>query len=87
MVDSNLSDSKIRDEMRNIFTSLSVYEVKPFRNKEHLAAWVTIEEDKDIEYHIGKEIRDNGYYIANHESESRYEDKNRNSYLIILEEY
>lgn len=85
---SERTKEEIKRELRNIFNTntQSVYEVEPFDNSRHLAAWVTLEEN-DIGFPTGKELRKHGYYIANHESESRYEDEDRQSYLVILEEY
>lgn len=79
---------EIRRELTELFTTnvQTVYEVRPFDNSSHLGAWVTLEEN-DIGFNTGKRLREKGYYIANHESESRYEDEDRQSYLVILEEY
>lgn len=85
---SDRTKEEIKRELRNIFNTnvQTVYEVKPFDNSRHLGAWVTLEEN-DIGFPTGKELQKYGYYIANHESESSYEDEDRQSYLIILEEY
>lgn len=85
---SDRTKQDIKDEIHGIFSDKleNVHEIDPFDNSKHLGAWVTLEEN-DIGFHASQEIRQRGYWIANHESENRYEEEDRQSYLIILEEY
>jgi len=86
---SDRTEEEIIEELTEIFscTYASVNKVDPFDNDDHLAAWVTLEEGDELGFTISQDLREEGYYISNHSNGETYEDTERQSYLVILEDY
>lgn len=78
---------EFESELRELFSTsvTSVYDVDVFENDDGLRAWVVLEEGDELVAEIGESLRDDGYYILNHQGESRYVDAERDGYLVACE--
>jgi len=82
-----MDESEFESELRELFSTnvTSVYDVDVFENDDGLRAWVVLEEGDELAVKVGEALREEGYYILNHQGESRYADAERDGYLVVCE--
>lgn len=83
-----MDQNEFATELESLFSNHGVVvdEVKVFENSdEGLKAWVVLDEEDELKMSIGRELRNRGFSLVNHEGSHPFDDVEKDAYLVWSE--